>query len=396
MQKKYNRGLLSISSNGIKQKILRIPLALIIQILILFVSVKTAAGQTIQHKRITLKTESQSIKSIFTLIEKQTGFIFGYDNILDVNKKTVLNVNNKTVYDVLLQLIGENYKAEIKQVDTRHVLIKVEPIKAVQSPNVPAGQGTGGLKGRIVELETSQPLPGASVFIVELKKGAQSDENGYYHFIGVSAGKYTLRVSTVGFATENVSVDVSEGREGIYDVRLQGDNALEEVTISAIRKNRAPVAHTSERQLVEEIKSLNVVASGISSEQISKSADRDAAQVVQRVSGVSVVDNKFVIIRGLNPRYNLTYLNDNVAPSTDVNSRNFGLDLIPSRIVDRILVYKSASPEHQADATGGVVKIYTKDATAVKHFDLQIQLGARQELPSSRIFLVIMVVSLIF
>lgn len=348
-------------------------------------------SERLLDKRITITFNNEKLDASIVKLEAQSKIRIFYNagQVKAVDKIYSKSFHNETLENILKALLtGTNIGY---QESNAGIILKEASTATLvpQSPNGSAGQekGSGTLKGRIVEFETSQPLPGASVYITELRRGVSSDNDGYYRLTGIPAGKYTVRISFISYATENISVNVSTDREATYDVRLQGNNALEEVTISAIRKSRAPVAHTSERQLVTEIKNLNVIASGVSSEQISKSADRDAAQVVQRISGVSVVDNRFVIIRGLNPRYNLTYLNDNVAPSTDVNSRNFGLDLIPSRIVDRILVYKSASPEYQADATGGIVKIYTKDATAVKHFDVEFQLGARQGTTFMRDFL---------
>lgn len=356
-----------------------------------------ASAQTSERlldKRITITLHNETLAGSIVRIEEQSKVRIFYNagQVKAVDNFYSKSFNNETLENILKVLLtGTNigYQENNSGIILKEGSASTLAPKSSISPNGNAGQekGSGTLKGRIVEFETSQPLSGASVYITELKRGVSSDNDGYYRLTGLPVGKYTMQISFISYATENISVNVSADRETTYDVRLQGNNALEEVTISAIRKSRAPVAHTSERQLITEIKNLNVVASGISSEQISKSADRDAAQVAQRISGVSVADNRFVIIRGLNPRYNLTYLNDNVAPSTDVNSRNFGLDLIPSRIVDRILVYKSASPEHQADATGGVVKIYTKDATAVKHFDIELQLGARQGTTLKRDFL---------
>ncbi|MGV8094902.1 MAG: carboxypeptidase-like regulatory domain-containing protein [Mangrovibacterium sp.] len=238
--------------------------------------------------------------------------------------------------------------------------------------------GTGSLKGRIVEAETSEPLPGATIQVVGSQFGTTSDLNGYYLLEKVPEGKQTIEVSFIGYTKRRLDVRIRASETVTCDVTLSVDNQqLDDVVVKGIRRERSSVPHASELLVTQEIKNLQIVASGISSELISKSADRNAAQVVQRVSGVSIVDDKFVIVRGLNPRYNLTYLNDNVAPSTETNSRAFALDLIPSRVIDKIIVQKTASPENQADATGGVIKIYTKDAKAVKHFDLEFQLGIR-------------------
>lgn len=256
-----------------------------------------------------------------------------------------------------------------------------------KSPNASAGGGPGTLKGRIVEFETSQPLPGATVYLPELQKGMQSNMDGYYTLTNVPAGKYTLQVSFIGYTTQKVEVEVKAGKEETYDVKLQGNNSLKEVVVSGTRKTRAPVSHTTEKQLVTDLKNAQSVVSGISSEQISKSADRNVAEAIKRVSGVTVKDDKFIIIRGMNERYNLTYLNGNVAPSTELYSRAFSLDLIPTRIIDRILIYKSPAPDLLGDMTGGAVKIFTKDAKNVKHFDIEIQTGYRENTTFNKNFL---------
>lgn len=243
-----------------------------------------------------------------------------------------------------------------------------------QQPKV----ANGHLKGRIVEMGSSEPLPGATIRITGTDKGAMSDLDGYYKINNLPAGQYTAEVTYIGYETQQTTIHIQPNRTATYDIVLTMDSKqLTEVVVTGIRRERGSVPHTTLSQISQEIKGLSVVASGISSEQISKSADRNAAQAAARVSGVSIVDNKFVVVRGLNQRYNLTYLNDNVAPATEVYDRSFALDLIPSRVIDKIIVLKSSAPEYQADATGGIVKVYTKEAQLVKHFDIDVQLGYR-------------------
>ena len=275
------------------------------------------------------------------------------------------NVSVETVLIRTLETTSFTYK---KVSGGSYVIIK-------KDDESPKHSGLGTLKGRIVESETSEPIIGASVRLSD-KQYTITDINGYYTFPRVPGGKLTMDVSYVGFKPEKTEINVKAG-ENIYDIKMSGSTTLGEVRVSGVRRLRSAVPHTTEKLMVAEIKGLTVLASGISSEQISKTADRNAAQAVQRIAGVSIVDDKFVIVRGLNPRYNLTYLNDNTAPSTETNSRAFALDLIPSRIIDKIVVQKSPSPENQGDATGGVVKIYTKDAKSVRHFDMEFQLGIR-------------------
>ena len=285
-------------------------------------------------------------------------------------KVPALDVTNHSAEQALQKSLSTTELTYRKIDQKTYVIIKKKDGES------PRHSGSGGsLKGRIVESETSEPIPGAAIRLSD-KQYAVTDMNGYYAFPKVPAGKLVLEVSYVGFKHEKAEINVKSG-ENTYDIKMSGSTTLGEVQVSSVRRTRSAVPHTTEKLLVAEIKGLNVLASGISSEQISKTADRNAAQAVQRVAGVTIVDDKFVIVRGLNPRYNLTYLNDNAAPSTETNSRAFALDLIPSRIIDKIVVQKSPSPENQGDATGGVVKIYTKDAKSVRHFDIEFQLGVR-------------------
>jgi hypothetical protein len=112
--------------------------------------------------------------------------------------------------------------------------------------------------------------------------------------------------------------------------------------------------------LLSAIKSSEMVVSGISSQQIRRSQDGDAGQVVKRVPGVTLVGNRFINIRGLSERYNAVMLHDVYAPSMEADIRSFSFDIIPSGLIDKILIYKSPSPELPGDFSGGVVKIYTK------------------------------------
>ncbi len=350
-------------------------LTYVVCFLLIILTSLNAQGQ-LQDKRINLPGGSLTGLKIVTAIKTQTGLRFNYAEVLDQKLAAVVKTESsqvtvKEALELIRSSCGLSY-----EIDNEYITLSQPTPK---SPNAQAGQeqGSGIIKGRIVEFETSQPLPGASLFIVELKRGIQSDDNGYYRLTNVPAGKYTLQVSFISFTTEKLQVTVSSGKETTYDIKLQGSNALNEVVVTGVGKTRAPVAHTTEKQLLEEIKTSQSIVSGISSQQISRSADRNAAEVVRKIAGVTVRDDKFVVIRGLNERYNLTYLNDNTAPSTELYSRAFSLDLIPTRIIDKIMVYKSPAPDLLADMTGGAVKIYTKDARSVRHFDLEIQTGHR-------------------
>lgn len=234
----------------------------------------------------------------------------------------------------------------------------------------------GGLSGRVVDIGTGDPLAGATVVVKELGKTVTADEQGYYYFESLPVGKYTVQLSFVGYklfsATE---VEIRADVANQYDGQLQAENQLLTVAVTA-SKRFGRVSNSTDAELVKEIRSSRNIISGISNEQIQKSTDRDAAELARRITGVSVVDN-FAIVRGLNRRYNITFLNDLIAPATEQDSRAFALDLINSSLIDKMVVYKSPVPELPGDFTGGALKITTKSPMLVRQLDVQLSASYR-------------------
>lgn len=98
-------------------------------------------------------------------------------------------------------------------------------------------------------------------------------------------------------------------------------NELSEVQVVDFKKTN------SETAVLLEMKNATQITSGISSQQIQKTADRDAAQVVRRIPGVSIQSN-FINIRGLNQRYNNVLLHNAMAPSMEADVKSFAFDLL--------------------------------------------------------------------
>jgi TonB-dependent receptor len=151
----------------------------------------------------------------------------------------------------------------------------------------------------------------------------------------------------------------------------EASQVLEAVEVKAQRKTDTEVS------VVSEIKQLANIAVGVSSQQITKTQDRDASQVVRRVPGVSIFDDRFIVIRGLNERYNTVLLNDIITPSTEVDVKSFSFDLIPSSAIDRMMVFKSPSADLPGDIAGGAIKIYTKTIPDGDNLSIGVTLGYR-------------------
>jgi outer membrane receptor for ferrienterochelin and colicin len=217
-------------------------------------------------------------------------------------------------------------------------------------------QQTGVIRGTIKDVKSKEDIIGATVLIQGSTKGAATDVNGFFTFGKLAVGTYSLKISFVGYQSkiyENVKVEADQ----VTDLNLtiaEESSTLAEVKVVAQRLTNTEVS------VMSEIKAAQLVVSGISAAQITKTLDRTAAEVVKRVPGVTIFNERFINIRGLNERYNSVQLNNTFAPSMETDMRSFSFDIIPAGQIDRILVFKSPAAELPGEFAGGVVKIFTK------------------------------------
>lgn len=99
----------------------------------------------------------------------------------------------------------------------------------------------------------------------------------------------------------------------------------------------------------------------LSKKQMSITGSSNAADAVKNVSGVNVQGGKYVYVRGLSDRYSLVTLNGIALPSLDPNKNSVQMDLIPSNVIDNILVFKTFTPDLPGNFTGGLVDVNTSD-----------------------------------
>ena len=135
------------------------------------------------------------------------------------------------------------------------------------------------------------------------------------------------------------------------------NKTMSEVTIRSANKKESVVS------VVNMVRNNSSVSDGISVEQIKKTPDRTVGDALKRVNGVTIQNDKFVLVRGLADRYNLSFLNNTLLPSTEPDRRAFSFDIIPSNLIDNIIVIKSSSPQYQGDFAGGIVQVTTKEVS---------------------------------
>lgn len=214
---------------------------------------------------------------------------------------------------------------------------------------------TGGISGQITDSQTNETLTGATIVIQGTTKGTIADFDGNYKLDGLSAGSYNVVFNFISYNQKILKIEITAGK--IIEQNISLDPAvicMEEVVVKKVRNKSNDIA------LISDIKSKEGIVSGISAEQISKTQDKDAAEIVRRVPGITITDGRFVIVRGLSERYNSILLNGTVAPSFEADRKAFALDVIPSGMIENILIYKSPSPEYPADFAGAVIDVVTK------------------------------------
>lgn len=233
---------------------------------------------------------------------------------------------------------------------------------------------TGSVKGILIDSSANELVFGAIVSSPENPSiGTQSDMDGVFLISNLKPGTYTFKVSYIGYK-EHLFTDVvvvAGETTDLGTINLKIDEDVPVIEIIGQSSTNTEVA------VIAEVREQEGVASGMGSEQIAKSQDRTAVEVVSRISGVTIVDNSFILVRGLNRRYNGIMLNGVMAPSSEIDSRAFALDLIPSNMIDRLLVFKSGSDQLPGDMTGSLVKLYTRSIVTEKFTNITGSLSFR-------------------
>jgi len=229
----------------------------------------------------------------------------------------------------------------------------------------------GILRGKVIDNSTGEELIGAAILIEGSLKGASTDLDGNYSIEGVDPGIYKVRCTYISYDDKYIAdVEIMAGEVTKLDIQLAPVSlGLEEIVVSA-----KAIRNTESALLTMQQKSASVI-DGISSQQIKRAGDSDAAGALKRVTGINVVDGKYIFIRGLGDRYTKTLLNGAVIPGLDPNKNTVQMDIFPTNTIENIVVHKTFTPELPGDFTGGLVNIITKDFPENFNMQLSAELG---------------------
>ena len=241
-------------------------------------------------------------------------------------------------------------------------------------------QGKVSLKGRVIDKQTGETLPGADVYFDGITIGGVTDSDGNYFISGIPAGDYVLIVSYIGYESYREQLSLVAGETVKKNIKLaySGGTNLDDVVITAQAKGQ--MAAINQQLQSSDIKNV------VSSDRIQELPDANAAESLSRLPGVSVLrsggEGSKVVVRGLSPKYNKVMIDGVEVASTGSNDRSTNLAMISSYSLDGIEVIKSNTADLDGDFVGGMVNFKLKTAEDGFHVNV-IGLGSYTHIKNS-------------
>ena len=233
---------------------------------------------------------------------------------------------------------------------------------------------TAKISGKVINAGSGQALSGANIFLVEKTTATTTDINGNFVFSKLAAGTYSIKCSYVGYLEKIIDeITIKDNENFSINISLEEKKATQSEVVITSTRTRA--AKESVASLLVAQKNSASVSDGISAESIKKTPDRSTSDVLKRVSGASIQDDRFAIIRGLNDRYNAAFINGAPLPSTESDRKAFAFDIFPSAILDNLVIYKTATPDRSGEFAGGIIDISTKSIPQQSFLSISFGVG---------------------
>jgi outer membrane receptor protein involved in Fe transport len=231
------------------------------------------------------------------------------------------------------------------------------------------------IRGKVRDSATGEILVGATIYIKELKTGTASGLDGSFIIRNIAQGSYSVSCSFIGY--QAIEKSITAGNNDIQTLNfnlVSLTKELGQVVITAQQEKNTDIS----ARISEKVS--NQVISVVSARTIELSPDLTVANVIQRVSGVtlernSTGDGQYALLRGMDKRFNYTMVNGVKIPSPDNKNRFVPLDMFPSELLDRLEVTKSLNANMEGDGIGGAVNMAMKDAPAKMQMTANLSSG---------------------
>lgn len=298
-----------------------------------------------QSGTVSVDFKNASPKEIIVNLESRTPYKFVYQEDIDLDAPRITLKRENVSIDEVLKDLQMLTNLNFRRNENNIAVNKKATIKK-----------KGKITGKAVD-NTGLSLRGATIKVVETGLATISDIDGNYT-LSLEPGIYTIEASFMSFQTLKITgVQVSENDTTPLNIALKEDaQSLDEVVITETYQKATA---STEGMLLEQKKAAQF-SDGISAEQIARTPDKDVGATLKRITGVTTVDDRFVVVRSMGERWNQAVMDGVNLPSTDAVQQQFSFDIIPTAMVESVVVSKNATPDMNANFAGGYVEIRTK------------------------------------
>lgn len=236
------------------------------------------------------------------------------------------------------------------------------------------------LEGKVRDSKTKEILIGASIYVKNTKLNTATNLEGEFKIRGITPGKYIVGCNYVGYKNQEKEVEIKQGEKEV-EIKFLMESTSTEIDEISVRDSSI----NKESDLFSRKTEMNApsIINSVSAKAIQISPDLTVANVLQRVSGVSIErsstgDGQYAIIRGMDKRYNYTLVNGIKIPSPDPKNRYVPMDIFPSDLLERLEVIKALTPSMEGDAIGGAMNMVMKNAPDKLLVNANVAIGYSQ------------------
>ncbi len=227
------------------------------------------------------------------------------------------------------------------------------------------------LRGKITDSD-GQALPGASVVIKGTTIGVSTDVDGHYIITRLPEGEVEVMVVYIGYQEVQKTVTLKKNTTVELNFKLDAsDIELDESSVSA--------GFQSYQRAVNYQRSSSNLRNVVSADQVGRFPDANIGDAMKRISGINVQydqgEARFGQVRGTSPQFSSVTVNGNRMPSAEGDARSVQLDLVPSDMIQTIVVNKVVTADMDGDAIGGAVNLITKNSPSGRIFTATLGTG---------------------